>query len=254
MFSGTPREYLLRNIETGKLILKLLENTCNDEKTSVRDLASKARFSTQMTADIINRLSMYGLLLSKNETIIVNRVNRIQLAVEAVNNGIDWERICRTLGFREFEDITTEVLRANNFKVYTRFVFRHTGRRFEIDVIGQRGHIIICADCKHWSRGMSTGQLFQAVKKQVERTQMLVKDTQICKNKFNVTNESEILFIPIIITLGNPKNRMIKRVPIVPVLALRSFLGEFDLHLKSLTIFKLIPKKSSELGLDCFEN
>ncbi|MCK5626685.1 hypothetical protein KAI23_01820, partial [Candidatus Bathyarchaeota archaeon] len=136
MFSGTPREYLLRNIETGKLILKLLENTCNDEKTSVRDLASKARFSTQMTADIINRLSMYGLLLSKNETIIVNRVNRIQLAVEAVNNGMDWERICRTLGFREFEDITTEVLRANNFKVYTRFVFRHTGRRFEIDVVG----------------------------------------------------------------------------------------------------------------------
>ena len=243
MFSGTPREYLLRNNETGKLILKLLENTCDDEKTSIRDLASKARFSTQMTADVINRLSMQGLLLSKNETIIVNRVNRLQLAVEAVNNGMDWERICRTLGFREFEDITAEAFRANNLKVYSRFVFRHAGRRFEIDVVGQREHIIICADCKHWSRGMSTGQLIQAVKKQVERIQMLVKETQICKNKFNVTNESEILFIPIIITLGNPKNRMIKQVPIVPVLALRSFLAEFDLHLKNLTLFKLVPKK-----------
>lgn len=234
--------------------MKLLENTCNDEKTSVRDLASKARFSTQMTADIINRLSMYGLLISEHETIIVNRVNRIQLAIEAVNNGMDWERICRTLGFREFEDITAEAFRANNFKVYSRFIFRHAGRRFEIDVVGQRRHIIICADCKHWSRGMSIGQLFQAVKKQAERTQTLVKDAQICKNRFNVTNESEILFIPIIITLGNPKNRMIERVPIVPVLALRSFLAEFDLNLKSLTILKLVPKKSSILGLDYFEN
>ena len=113
----------MRNNETGKLILKLLENTCNDEKTSVKDLASNARFSTQMTADLINRLSMQGLLLSKNGIIIVNRVNRLQLAVEAVNNGMDWERICRTLGFREFEDITAEVLRANSFKVYSRFVF-----------------------------------------------------------------------------------------------------------------------------------
>lgn len=242
MFSGAPREYFLRNNETGKLILKLLENTCNDEKTSVRDLAIKARFSTQMANSIINKLSMQGLLLSKNETIIVNRVNRLQLAVEAVNNGMDWERICRTLGFREFEDITAEAFRANDFKVHSRFVFRHARRRFEIDVVGQRGRIMICADCKHWSRGMSSGKLIQAVKKQVERTQTLVKETQICKNRFNITDESEILFIPIIITLGNPKNRIIRKVPIVPILALRSFLSEFDLHLKSLTIFKLISK------------
>ena len=67
MFSGTPREYVSRNNETGKIILKLLENTCNNEKTSVKDLASKARFSTQLTADLIKRLSMQGLLLSKNE-------------------------------------------------------------------------------------------------------------------------------------------------------------------------------------------
>lgn len=224
------------------MILKLLENTCNDEKISVRDLASKTRFSAQMAADIINELSMQGLLLSKNETIIINRNNRLQLAVEAVNNGMDWERICRKLGFREFEDITAEAFRANNFKVLSRFVFQHAARRFEIDVVGQRDRIIICADCKHWSRGMSAGQLIQAVKKQVERTQTLVKDTQICKNSFNVKDESEILFIPIIITLGNPKNRMIRKVPIVPILALRSFLAEFDLHLKSLTIFKLILK------------
>ncbi|WP_455370019.1 hypothetical protein [[Eubacterium] cellulosolvens] len=244
----------MRNIETGNLILKLLENTYNDEKISVSDLASKARFSTQMTADIVDRLSMQGLLVSKNETIIVNRVNRIQLAVEAVNIGMDWERICRTLGFREFEDITAEAFRENNFKVYSRFVFRHDGKRSEIDVVGQREHIIICADCKHWSRGMSTGQLLQIIKKQVERTQMLVNETKICKNRFNFKNESEILFIPIIITLGNPKNRIIKKVPIIPVLALRSFLAEFDLYLKNLTIFKLIPKRSNVLGLDYFEN
>ncbi len=232
---------MLRNIEKGSLILKLLEKTCNYEKVSLRDLAIESRFSTQITANMIKRLSMNGLLLLENEKIIVNRVNRIQLAVEAVNNGMDWERICRTLGFREFEDITAEAFRANNFKVYSRFVFRYVKRRFEIDLVGQREQTIICADCKHWRRGMSIKQLFEAVKKQLERTQALMKDPK-SYDMFNAMAKSETLFIPIIITLGDPKKRIIESVPIVPVLALRSFLAEFDLNLKSLRILRRVQK------------
>ncbi len=244
----------MRNIETGNLIAKLLEITSNDEKTSIKDLASKARFSTQMTTDIVDKLSMDGLLEFSNENVIVKRVNRIQLAVEAIKNGLDWERVCRTLTFREFEDITAEAFRVNNFHVYARFVFKHSKKRYEIDVVCQRDHLIICADCKHWSRGMSNKQLTQVVKKQIERTQMLAKENKICKNKFNIVNESKILFIPMIITLGDPINRMMDKVPIVPVLSLRNFLIEFDLHLKNLKIFKLFSKKTRVSGLNNFEN
>jgi hypothetical protein len=42
--------------------------------------------------------------------------------------------------------------------------------------------------------------------------------------------------------LEDPKKRMIERVPVVPVLALRSFLAEFDLNLENLRILKRIPK------------
>jgi hypothetical protein len=241
LFYETGRECLIRNVDTGNLILKLLEKTCNDETISLNDLAIESRYSKQMTANIVNRLSVKRLLVLEHEKITVNLVNRIQLAVEAVNNGMDWERICRTLGFREFEDITAEAFRANNFKVYSRFVFRYGGRRFEIDLVGQRGQTIICADCKHWIRGMSSKQLFKIVKKQIERTQALMKDTSNY-DKFNIITKSDILFIPIIITLGDPKKRMIESVPIVPVLALRSFLAEFDLNLENLRIMKRIPK------------
>lgn len=218
--------------------MKLLESTSDDAKISIVNLASKARFSIQMTTEVINRLSMNELLTLQKDTIVVNHVNRMRLAVEAINLGMDWEGISRTLGFREFEDITAEAFQANNFIVYSRFVFRHAGRRFEIDVVGQRGNMVLCADCKHWSRGMSMRQLCQTVKKQVERTQMLVKNTQISKNTFGVTNESNVLFIPLIITLGTPKSKMVDSVPIVPILALRSFLAEYDLNLEILKILK----------------
>ena len=71
---------------------------------------------------------------------------------------------------------------------------------------------------------------------------MLAKEIKICKRKFNIFDESKILFVPIIITLAESKNRMVKKVPIIPVLALRNFLAEFDLYIKDcINLIHLTP-------------
>jgi len=230
--------------KSDELLLALLERTRTSQKTSVEDLATATRSLLGTAKDMVEGLANAGTLTLEDSTIVVSYQNRINLALEAIIKGVDLERVCRALGFREFEDIMAEAFRANGFETYTRFLLRHANKRYEIDLVGRRGFTALCVDCKHWRRGLSRGRLSQAVKKQIERTEILVKEIEKYQTKLHIPLKHKMFFIPIVLTLVDTENRMIEQVPVVSVLRLRSFLQEFDLHLDRLRLTELKPSRN----------
>jgi hypothetical protein len=224
----------------GELLLAILRKTRKCQELQSKDLVSEAGFSSEIVTGEVKRLATNGFLTLKDSLIEVSVHDRLSLAVEAVVNGVDLELVCRVLGSREFEDMAAEVFRANCFTTHTRFVFSHSKKRQEIDVIAKRDSATICADCKHWRRGLSKWQLLQVAMKQVERTEGLVREIGRYGKKLKISSNHSAYFMPMILTLTENRSRLVEGVPIVPVLALRSFLHEFDLHLEELRIISPI--------------
>jgi len=230
--------------DSGEILLALLTLTRTSKKTEATELAAALRYPFERVRHVIEGLASSGLLTFTDSRVNINGRGRLHLAVEAVKKGISLERVCRSLDHREFEEIAAEALRANTFKTYVRFILRHGKRRYEIDLIGRRGTITICIDCKHWKHSLSPSRLANAAEKQVERTNTLVMELDRYGPKLDTCRLPEVIFIPAVLTLADTNIRTIRKVPIVPVLRLGSFLAEFDLYLDRLLVIKARPRRS----------
>jgi Holliday junction resolvase len=69
---------------------------------------------------------------------------------KAIKNGKELEEVLEKFGWKDFEKVISEIFERNDFSVLTNFRFK-TRKRYEIDLIGIRGNLILCADCKSWS-------------------------------------------------------------------------------------------------------
>jgi Holliday junction resolvase-like predicted endonuclease len=223
---------------TSRLLLGLLKSTRECKKISVHDLPDVVGLPTVTVKGAVELLGRRGLLSCEGSAIEVTRENRLKLALESIKAGAGLERVCGSLSFSEFEDFGAEALRANGFETFTRFVFRYADRKYEMDLIGRRDSTTICVDCKHWRYGLFNSRLLNAVKKQISRTEALVKELGRYGETLAIPPDRKTIFVPVIVTLAESQTSMIEGVPLVPVLKLGSFLSEFDLYLDDLLLIQ----------------
>ena len=69
----------------------------------------------------INNLVEDNLLTITHGIVEASFDQRIQLAIYAIKEGIDIEKVCRALSWREFEDIVILILEYNGFKTLKHF-------------------------------------------------------------------------------------------------------------------------------------
>jgi len=150
------------------------------------------------------------------------------LAAEALRQGADPERVCRKLNWQEFEDITVIALNSNDYRTTKHFVFRRDKVRHEIDVVGVKGKLALCVDCKHWMYGWQRGRIINAVKNQVERTKALSGEAPKYREKLKLGAENQLLLIPLLVTLADVSSRTVHGVPVVPILRMKAFLSELS--------------------------
>ena len=229
---------LFQRKDIGELLLALLRCTITCKKLSIEALAHAARYPSCTVKISIKRLASLGLLTYEGATIEIDHRDRPRLALEAIRSGVDSERVCRALGFREFEDVGSEALRLNGYRTSTRFNFKHSGRRYEIDLVAAKDCRVLCIDFKHWAHGLSKSRLSRAVEKQVERTEALKSERQSYEREIGIRRNQKIAFVPAIVTLADCETRLVERVPIIPIPKLNTFLCEFDCFLDRLRIIE----------------
>ncbi len=202
------------------LQLKLLELTSESRAVNVEDLEASQQRS--LTAKL-NTLRERGLVSISNGLLRMDRRQRVMLAEGLIRGGGDPKRISRFLGWQEFEDFTEHTFAVNGFQTVKHFIFKSkTGKR-EIDILAWNDTLTFAVDCKHWLRGLSTGQMRDAAKAQVERVIALASRPDLVK-RLRVDRTERRSIIPVILALSDLRERMVDGVPVVSVSKLLSFI------------------------------
>jgi len=205
-----------------------------------RELIGKeARIPQQDAKRTLKKISDTGLIQLRGETVEASPSQRVKIAIQAIRLGADLEGVCKALGWLEFENIAAMAFEYDGFTVKRRFRFKWTGRRWEIDVLGLREPLVVCADCKHWLHGWRRSAIEKAVELQVARTKTLADALPLLREKIELTNWKSATLIPAVLSLVPGPFKFHGGVPIVPILQLQNFLSELPAHVTSLAHFSV---------------
>jgi len=219
---------------SGKLFLTLLRITLENRIVSVDELSCAAAVPRARVQAFLRGLERGGFLSRSGRGFLVKPLGRMAVALQAIRAGVDVERAARFLSWREFEQLAVEVLEANGYCAAGNFRFKHGGRRFEVDVAGYRGRLLLCVDCKHWLHGWSRGRIRRASSSHMSRVRALSHEPKFLRARFKLESAGEIMLLPMLLTLADVADRVVEGVPIVSILRFRSFLHELPSFLNDL--------------------
>lgn len=220
------------------LLLAMLERTSNKKATS-REIQESARLTSEAYESIVGSLEKEGLLHISGDLVEVSPSQRLGLSVRAIELGADFERVSRSLGWLEFEEMAAHVFEENGFKVLRRFRFNAEGRRWEIDVLASRIPHIISAECKRWEHGIGDSQAREIVETHLEKTEVFSQHVGRLARRIGVNRWEKAVLIPMALTLSPTRMQMYRRVPSVSILALPTFISEFSGQMERLAHFEV---------------
>jgi len=225
------------------IIISILKLT-KSGPAAVDAIAKDANVPVQVANNVLMGLRELGLLECENEPIELSSNQRVMLAIHAINQGTDIERVCKVLEWKEFENFAATAFEANNFAVNRNFRFKASERRWEIDLIATSEPIIVCVDCKRWRRGWGNSAITKVAAAQAQRTEALAKTPDPLQRKVRLDGWKQAILFPVILSLFPGAVKFYNKVPVVPILQLQNFLDEFQGHMNELTHFqaKLGPK------------
>jgi len=202
------------------LQLKLLELTSESHVVNLSDLCATQQASLDTK---LNTLRERGLVSVSNGILRMDSRQRMTLAEQLIRNGGDPKKISRVLGWQEFEDFTEHTFSANSFHTVKHFVFKSKNGRREIDILAWNDTLTFAVDCKHWVRGLSTGRMQSAARAQIERVVSLSNRPDLLQ-RIKVDHTERRSIIPVILALGDLRERTVEGVPIVSISKLLSFI------------------------------
>jgi hypothetical protein len=192
-------------------------------ETTAEEFRIKASITSKPIAEnVLDFLRNNGIGTSSGRKILFSNLDRLKIAILAIKLGCDIEQISKKLTWKDFEALTSIILKLSGYKTAIHVTFSKP--HIEIDVIGIKSQSAITVDCKHWKHGGLSVLSFYA-KKQIERTKILLA------KKSNISSA-----IPMILTLHSNKVRLIDGTPIVPIIEFRSFLDGLENNLSELYV------------------
>mgnify|MGYP001134826624 CR=1 FL=1 len=227
------------NIER-ELIISILRLTRNGPIS--KELVKRyARIPSEIAEKLLRRLQNEGLIYLRKGVVEADGIQRLKLAVHALQLGADLESVSGFLQWKEFEDMAAIALERNGFSVKKNLRYTHGGRRWEIDIVGCKRPIAICMDCKHWHHGMYPSVLKKVVEEQVERTSALAESLPKLTGKIECASWDSVKLIPTVLSLVTGRFKFYDKVPIVPVLQLQDFLSQLPAYADSLKFLTREP-------------
>ena len=130
----------------------------------------ETRLPSEVVGRLLQTLQREGLVYLLDGFLETNALQRVRLAVRALELGADYERTSGFLEWKEFESIAAISFQTHGYTVKTNLRFKEGGRRWEMDIVGCHRPLVVCVDCKHWCRGLYPSKLKRAVEEQVKRT------------------------------------------------------------------------------------
>ena len=181
--------------------------------------------------DTLNEKILDQLGYPTSVPFIVDRNQRIDLAMTAIDRGAKVSEIVELLTWKDFEGFVAGILSENSYTCVESFRRRGNSEMhgMEIDVVGVRGKTIIAVDAKLWGvRGGKASALKTAAEKQKTRTEELSSELDRLNKKLNSLQNGTYSMFPVIVTWLVEDIEFHEGVPVVPVFKLNNFIHELD--------------------------
>lgn len=214
------------------LLISLLKLTKNGP-VLFEDVKTDTKIVSNIVVSLLRKLQNEDTVYLKGDLVEANARGRMQLAIKALSLGADVEEVAKLLRWQEFEEIASVALECNGYVVQKNVRFKHCGRRWEIDVVGCRKPIVICADCKRWQRALSSSSSKRIAVAQVERVSALAEFLPNASLRLECQKWSEARFIPAVLALLPASFKFYDDIPIVPVLQLQDFISQLPTRIDS---------------------
>lgn len=218
------------------ILVALLETT-KEGPTEYETLRETVRVTDEAFTAFLDHLIQQGLVGAGEGALEASLEQRLEIAVRAVRAGADLERVSQALGWLEFEEMSAYTFEANGYRVKRRFRFNAEGRRWEIDVLATRKPLVVCAECKHWSSGLGNMTARKIVEIHLEKVRVLSENATILVEKGLLRGWDRAVFVPMALSLQSARNKIYRRIPVVSVFELPSFLDEFQGQMEWLKSF-----------------
>ncbi|MGQ9507205.1 MAG: hypothetical protein ACUVTB_05030 [Candidatus Bathycorpusculaceae bacterium] len=211
------------------LIISILK-LAKDSSISKQIVKNDAKISSQIIEKLLRKLQTQGFIYLRKSFVEADSLQRLKLAVYAIELGADFERVCSFLGWKEFEGMASVILERNGYGVKQNLWFRHFGKKWEVDVVGYKKPIILCVDCKHWRYGMHPSALKKIAEEQKKRTTALAQSLSTLVGKFEFASWNNAKIVPAVLSLVPGRFKFYDEVPIVPVLQFQDFINQLPAY------------------------
>ena len=218
------------------ILIALLENTQKKPVYS-NALRETVRVTDEAYNTYITHLASNGLIEEEHGNITASLNQRLELAIKAIQAGGDLERVSRALGWLEFEEIVARIFEENGYDVKRRFRFQADGRRWEIDILATRRPLIVCAECKHWMKGLGNTTARKITETHLEKVETLSRSVRNLQGRMGMEGWGQATMIPMALSLQPARERIYRRIPVVSVYGLPGFLSEFEAQMDWLASF-----------------
>jgi hypothetical protein len=209
-----------------RVLLAKAVRAVSPQEITLEEFQSKSGIVSRTTAkDVLEYIVNNGIgnSTSNRRQYLFSKADKMKLAMLALQRGCDIESISKSISWKDFEALASEILSLCGYLTRTNIRLSKPSR-IEIDVIGVNQKLAIVADCKHWRR-YSISSISSYAEKQTQRTKILfkAKDYIACA-------------IPVILTLYSMDVEFIGGVPIVPISKFKSFIEDVSLHLSEILV------------------
>jgi Holliday junction resolvase-like predicted endonuclease len=219
-----------------ELIINVLKWTRN-EPISVAIVSKEAKIPRETVENLLEKFQNHGLVYLQSGMIEANNLERLKLAVHALQLGADVERVSNYLQWQEFEQIAVVAFERNYYHVSKNVRFTYQGRKWEIDVVACKKPLVVCVDCKHWHKSLYPSATRKIVEDQVQRTSALAEALPHISEKIGCGSWTTTTLIPAILSLMTGRLKFYDYVPVVSVIQIQDFLIQLSAHADELKHF-----------------
>ena len=214
-----------------RVLLAKAVRAVSPQEITLEEFQYKSGIVSRTTAkDVLEYIVNNGIgnYTSNRSQYLFSKADKMKLAMLALQRGCDIESISKSVSWKDFEALASEILSLCGYLTRTNIRLSKPSR-IEIDVIGVNQKLAIVADCKHWRR-YSISSISNYAEKQIQRTKILFNGNGRTKRGYIARA------IPIILTLYSMDVEFIDDVPIVPISKFKSFIEDVSLHLSEILV------------------
>ena len=234
--SPIPREL---NPRAHRQVVKAILAKTQSGEAHLDEVLDSVKVTSEVLDQTLEAMALEEIISLEDDTVRLSTGQRVKLAVKAVELGLDFQTVSNSLGWLEFEELAAHVFEENGFNVLRRYRFQAEGRRWEMDVLASRYPYIVCAECKHYTRGMGNSTARNIVETHLEKTTVFAEHLPGQAKKIGVHRWRDAVVVPITLTLSPTKMKIYRRIPSVSALALTSFLASFEGYMERMAHFRV---------------